>query len=374
MLNRDVPCKYCYSSVCPQVHNECLTLVPPAEVAASAIDLLQVAPWLTGSESKMYTLGLNAAFHDPAACLVRDGVVIAAAEDERFTHVKHGKRPLPFTTWELPFHAIDYCLRQAEIELQDVDHVAYSFDPWLLTGRATLPTTLSIPLEPGSHPAQEGFDSSWEPLFLASITNAPGFLLDAVPLHLKRRFRGVALGQEPYRWHWVPHHLSHAASAFHCSPFPRAAILTLDGRGERATTGYAVGIGHQIEWLGQVCMPHSLGMLYEEVTDYLGFLRSSDEYKVMALASYGEPRFVADFREIVRLGPDGQYQIEAPRLSERFGPAREKGDPIARCTTTSLTRFRLSSKTQFSKSADGCIAQAAVRICAWPEASLSTAS
>ncbi len=77
----------------------------------------------------MYTLGINAAYHDPAACLVRDGVVLAAAEEERFTHVKHGKRPVPFSTWELPFHAIDYCLREAGIDLVDVDHVAYSYDP-----------------------------------------------------------------------------------------------------------------------------------------------------------------------------------------------------------------------------------------------------
>jgi carbamoyltransferase len=278
----------------------------------------------------MYTLGVNAAFHDPAACLVRDGVVVAAAEDERFTHVKHGKRPVPFTTWELPHHAIDFCLRQAGIALKDVDHVAYSFDPWLLLGRNPLPSTMPIPLAPGSQPAIDGYSSAWEPLFVASITNAPGFLIDGVPLHLQSRFRDVALGREPYRWHWVPHHLSHAASAFHCSPYQKAAVLTLDGRGERATTGYAYGDGHELEWIGQVCMPHSLGMLYEEVTEYLGFLRSSDEYKVMALASFGEPRLAQQFREIVQLGANGQYQITDLRLDERFGPPRLKGGPINR--------------------------------------------
>src|SRR3954451_13656299 len=131
----------------------------------------------------MYTLGINAAYHDQAACLVEDGCVIAAAEDERFTHVKHGKRPVPFTTWELPHHAIDFCLRQAGIALKDVDHVAYSFDPWLLLGRSALPSTMPIPLAPGSQPAIDGYTSAWEPLFVASITNAPGFLLDGVPLH-----------------------------------------------------------------------------------------------------------------------------------------------------------------------------------------------
>jgi carbamoyltransferase len=276
----------------------------------------------------MDTLGINAAFHDPAACLVRDGVVLAAAEDERFTHVKHGKRPVPFSTWELPFHAIDFCLKQAGIRLADVDHVAYSFDPFLLLGRKRDEATVPIPLHPGDQPTADGFAGPWDPLFLAGIVNAPGFLADGAPLHLRDRFRGVKVGSEPYRWHWVPHHLSHAASAFHCSPHPKAAVLTLDGRGERATTGYAVGDGNRLEWLGQVQMPHSLGLLYEQVTDYLGFLHSSDEYKVMALASYGKPRHVADFREVVRLGDGGQYTVHGPDLVERFGPARLKGGPL----------------------------------------------
>jgi carbamoyltransferase len=276
----------------------------------------------------MYTLGVNAAFHDPAACLVRDGVVVAAAEEERFTHVKHGKRPVPFSTWELPFHAIDFCLRDAGINLADVDHVAYSFDPHLLLGRRRGEATVPIPLRPGPQPAPEGFDSAWDPLFLTSITNAPGHLADGALHHLKARFRGVRPDAAPYRWHWVAHHLAHAASAFHASPFDRAAVLTLDGRGERCTTGYAVGAGCRIEWLGQVQLPHSLGILYEEVTDYLGFLRSSDEYKVMALASFGKPRFLSEFRDVLRLGVNGQYTVGPLRLEERFGPARLRGGPL----------------------------------------------
>src|SRR5947199_5938520 len=96
----------------------------------------------------MYTLGINAAFHDPAACLVKDGVVIAAAEDERFTHIKHGKRPVPFSTWELPFHAIEFCLRQADISLADVEHVAYSYDPYLLANHPTDADGVRLPLVP----------------------------------------------------------------------------------------------------------------------------------------------------------------------------------------------------------------------------------
>jgi carbamoyltransferase len=276
----------------------------------------------------MYTLGLNAAFHDPAACLVHDGRVLAAAEEERFTHVKHGKRPVPFSTWELPFHAVDFCLRSAGITLKDLDHVAYSFDPNLLLGRRREDETVPLPLKPGPRNTPEGFSSPWDPRFLASIANAPGQLADGAPLHLQARFRGVRADGAPYRWHFVPHHLAHAASAFHASPFANAAVLTLDGRGERATTGYAVGASNRLEWLGQVQMPHSLGLLYEAVTAHLGFLHSCDEYKVMALASFGKPRFREEFHDIIRLGQGGQYTISPLRLEERFGPARLKGGPL----------------------------------------------
>src|SRR4051794_9046971 len=188
----------------------------------------------------MYTLGINAAYHDPAACLVQDGRAIAAAEDERFTHIKHGKRPVPFSAWELPFHAIDYCLREAGISLADVDHVAYSYDPYLLLGRHRDDATITLPLEPSAHPTPEEFEAAWDPLFLSSIVNAPRQLRDGAPHHLQARFKG-AKSRGRYRWHFVAHHLAHAASAFHASPFEHAAVLTLDGRGEKATTGYAVG-------------------------------------------------------------------------------------------------------------------------------------
>ena len=253
--------------------------------------------------------------------------MIAAAEEERFTHVKHGKRPVPFSTWELPFHAVDYCLREAGIRLTDLDHVAYSYDPYLLLGRHRDVAAITLPMTPAGHPAGSEWESPWDPLFLASIVNAPGQLADGAPHHLQERFRGARPAGR-YRWHFVAHHLAHAASAFHASPFDRAAVMTLDGRGEKATTGYAVGSGRELEWVGQVHMPHSLGLLYEQLTDYLGFLRSSDEYKVMALASYGKPRFVADFRDIVRVGAGGQYTIEPTRFEERFGPARVRGGAI----------------------------------------------
>jgi carbamoyltransferase len=269
----------------------------------------------------MYTLGINAVFHDSAACIIKDGVLLAATEEERFTHYKHGKRPVPFSTWELPFHAIDYCLRIADIHINDIDHIAYSFDPYLLIGEQHRgKPTIEIPFEEGPSPLKEEYREVWDPLFLSSIVNAPGQLRDGYPHHLQKRFVGCNIGRE--KWHFIEHHVSHAASAFNCSPYNNAAVMTVDGRGELATTTYNVGNGHELNRIGQVNMPHSLGLLYEDVTTHLGFLHSSDEYKVMALASYGKPEFVKDFWEIVQIGENGQYTINNQNLIERFGPKR----------------------------------------------------
>jgi carbamoyltransferase len=290
-----------------------------------------------------YTLGINAAFHDPAACLVQDGEVVAAAEEERFTRIKHGKRAVPFSTWELPFHAIDHCLARAGIDLCQVGHVAYSFEPRQLLGERMAEPTIAIPLsrdwhadgggkrafganaEGSGHPA-EGH-AEWDALFLSSIVNAPAQLVDGAPHHLARRFRGCAPGRT-FEWHYVDHHRAHAASAFLASPFDAAAVLCLDGRGERATTSYWRGEGAELALLKSVGMPHSIGLLYEDVTRHLGFLRSSDEYKVMALASYGEPRHADAFRELVRLGDDGGYEVSDRPLEQVFGPAREREAPF----------------------------------------------
>ena len=274
----------------------------------------------------MYTLGINAAFHDSSACIIEDGKLIAAAEEERFTQIKHGKRPIPFSTYELPFHAIDYCLKMADIHLSNVDHVAYSFDPYLLLGEEKGKAKIEIPLEPGMESGPSKWTSPWDPLFLSSIVNAPAQLVDGYPHHLQKRFKGV--GHNKLQWHFVDHHIAHAASAYYPSPFDNAAVLTLDGRGEIATTTYSVGRGNELVKIGQVDMPHSLGLLYERVTSYLGFLHSSDEYKVMALASYGKPEFVNDFRDMIRVTGNGQYAIENEKLEERFGPSRLRNDPF----------------------------------------------
>src|SRR5215203_327740 len=274
----------------------------------------------------MYTLGINSAFHDSSACIIKDGQLIAAAEEERFTQIKHGKRPIPFSTYELPFNAIDYCLKMAGIHLSETDHVAYSFDPYLLLGEERGKAKIEIPLEPGMETGPSKWTSPWDPLFLSSIVNAPGQLIDGYPHHLQKRFKGAE--QNNLQWHFVDHHIAHAASAYYPSPFKSSAVLTLDGRGEIATTTYSIGRSNELIRIGQVNMPHSLGLLYERVTSYLGFLHSSDEYKVMALASYGKPLFVNDFRDMIHLTGNGQYSIDNERLEERFGPSRLKNDPF----------------------------------------------
>jgi carbamoyltransferase len=258
----------------------------------------------------MYTLGINAAFHDSAAALIKDGALIAAAEDERFTHIKHGKRPIPFTAYELPFHAIDYCLQEAGITMKEVDHIAYSFDPTLLKIN-------------GQQAGGQVFSEQWHELFLTYTQQAPHHLRDGYPHHLQKRFAGMVI--QPDKWHFVEHHIAHAASAFYPSPFSEAAVLTLDGRGELASTSYFMGEGNSLLKIGEVCMPHSLGMLYEKMTTYLGFLHSSDEYKVMALASYGKPTYVDQFRSFIHVNRYGCYTIDNFSPEAAFGPARQKG-------------------------------------------------
>jgi carbamoyltransferase len=249
----------------------------------------------------MYTLGINATFHDSAACLIKDGRLLAAAEDERFTHIKHGKRPIPFSTYEIPFHSIDYCLQVAGIHINDIDHFAYSFD-------------LSQ-LDKPEHPA-----------FMQAVENSRLHLRDGHPHHLQKRFLNAEIPED--KWHYVEHHIAHAASAFQASPFEEAAVLTLDGRGEKMTTGFYYGKGNELTSLSHVDLPHSLGLLYEKMTTHLGFLHSSDEYKVMALASYGKPVYADIFRSMIRLNGNGTYTVEDDDFENHFGPMRLKNDPF----------------------------------------------
>jgi len=275
----------------------------------------------------MITLGINAAFHDSSAVLVHDGQLVAAAEEERFTRIKHAKRPVPFSAWELPYHAIDYCLREAGVTIDDVQHVAYSYDPARFV-RDRLPGgSVSLPLEPSAH-AAGNWESPWDPLFACYIVNAPRQLADGFPHHLQGTLKSRAPGRRAYQFHFVDHHLSHQASAYLAAPFERCAVMTLDGRGEETTTAYGAWREGRYSQLGDVRMPHSLGMLYEKITGYLGFLHSSDEYKVMALAALGRPVHLNRLLDLIEVSEDGRYRIEEFDPVERFGPARERGGPL----------------------------------------------
>ncbi|MFG1946528.1 carbamoyltransferase [Nonomuraea sp. NPDC048826] len=224
----------------------------------------------------MRFLGINAIFHDPAAALVVDGKVVAAAEEERFSRRKHGKRPLPFSAWELPEQAAAWCLREAGIGPEDIDAVAYSYDPALVEQRP---------------------DGDWEDLRTRYAVRAPLFLSTALP------------GLDPAQVRFVPHHVAHAASAGLASPWRDCAVLVCDGRGEDVSHLAGRYTGGELEVLAAQRLPHSLGLMYEDVTEHLGFLRSSDEYKVMALASYGRPRFLEELRELVYATGDGGFHV-----------------------------------------------------------------
>ncbi|MCT9930849.1 carbamoyltransferase [Planotetraspora sp. A-T 1434] len=226
----------------------------------------------------MRFLGINAIFHDPAAALVVDGEVVAAAEEERFSRRKHGKRPVPFSAWELPEQAAAWCLEQAGLRPEDLDAVAYSYDPDLVGG--------------------EGLDERWEDLRTTYARRAPNFLATALP------------GLDSAQVRYVPHHIAHAASAGLAAPYRESAVLVCDGRGEAVSHLAGHYRDGELTVLASQSLPHSLGLMYEEVTQHLGFLRSSDEYKVMALASYGEPRFLRELRELIYPTGDGGFRVE----------------------------------------------------------------
>jgi carbamoyltransferase len=229
----------------------------------------------------MRVLGINATFHDPAAALVVDGQVVVAAEEERFSRRKHGKRPVPFSAWELPEQAARWCLDEAGLTPSDLDVVAYSYDPSMILQGLV------------------GTDERWEQLRTIYAQRAPHFLATALP------------GIDATAFEHVPHHVAHAASAGLAAPFGgEGDVLVLDGRGEahsHLAGTYAAGVLTQ---LAAQRLPHSLGLMYEELTEHLGFLRSSDEYKVMALAAYGRPRFLDSLREHVRATGDGGFATD----------------------------------------------------------------
>lgn len=273
-----------------------------------------------------YILGVNAWHGDSAACLVRDGVLVAAAEEERFRRIKH---------WAgFPSEAIRYCLAAGKIGIADVDHVAINRDP-----KANLLYKVAFTLR--QRP-------DWR------------FVLD----RLRHGQRWASLGEEIARSfpgagfrgevHHVEHHLAHMASAFLVSPFEEAVCVSVDGSGDFATAAWGLGRGGSIDVHGRVPFPHSLGIFYEALTQYLGFPHYGDEYKVMGLAPYGTPRYLAELSDVLLPQSDGSFRLNlryfrhhkerrafewrdcapssdilfSPAIEELLGPKRAPSDPL----------------------------------------------
>jgi carbamoyltransferase len=237
----------------------------------------------------MRVLGISAFYHDSAAAMVVDGEVASAAQEERFTRRKHDAR--------FPAHAVRYCLEQAGIGLGEVDLVAF-YDKPLLKFERLLETYLAF--------APAGFKSF--KLAIPIWLREKLFLKDLIARELGR-IGGTPPADE--RIVFSEHHLSHAASAFFPSPFEEAAVLTMDGVGEWATTSMALGRANSLEILREIHFPHSLGLLYSAFTYYTGFKVNSGEYKVMGLAPYGEPRFAqAILDHLIDVKPDGSFRLD----------------------------------------------------------------
>ncbi len=235
----------------------------------------------------MRILGISALYHDSAAALVRDGEIIAAAQEERFTRKKHDSN--------FPVNAVTYCLAEEGVSLRDVDSVVFYDKPFLKFERL-LETYLAF--------APQGLRSFQMavPLWLREKLFQKKFL--------EKKLRKFDPAFDSGRLLFTEHHLSHAASAFFPSPFDEAAVLTMDGVGEWATTSLAMGSGNKLEITKEIHFPHSLGLLYSAFTYYTGFRVNSGEYKVMGLAPYGQPRFTKLILEhLIDLKPDGSYRL-----------------------------------------------------------------
>lgn len=278
----------------------------------------------------MYILGLNAYHADSSAAIFKDGKMIAATEEERFRRVKH---------WAgFPSMAIEFCLREAGINLEQVDHIAIGRDP----GAKFLKKLLFLARNPGG-----GWRAAMDRLSNAKKVSS-----------LEAEFTAIDAKVDPQtlkkKIHQVEHHRSHLASAFFASPFDEAALLSIDGSGDFTTTMIATGKGNKITVLDSVDFPHSVGLFYTAFTQLLGFPHYGDEYKVMGLAPYGKPEYVDKLREVLLFGSDGLFRLDlryfrsaksgiisygddhvpvvAPlyseRLLEKFGPVRGNNEPL----------------------------------------------
>lgn len=276
----------------------------------------------------MIILGINAFHGDSSAALYVDGELVAAVEEERLRRIKH---------WAgFPSESIRYCLSEAGVKSDQVDHVAFSRDPMAHLFEKIVYTIRSRP--------------------------KPGFVIDRLKAHMRARGSAnplteafdISSGEIKSQIHHVEHHLSHSASAFLVSPFDEAAVVSIDAMGDFRSTLISIGEGSNLHRISGVGYPHSLGIFYTAITQYLGFLQYGDEYKVMGLASYGEPTYVEEIRNIVTLESEGKFKLNeryflhstkgvtmtwdnaAPEIGrlyseymeQRLGPHRQPDDPV----------------------------------------------
>ena len=272
----------------------------------------------------MKILGITAFIHNSSAALLDNGAIVAAADEERFTREKF--------TGDFPAEAVRFCLAKGGIEPADIDWLAFYWSPWSGIGRRGLMMLRSLPHSlaffkkqgPETVAARGDFPAWWHMVNVAGV--------------MRRTFPGPS----SFRRRFIEHHLAHAASAYYCSPWEDALVLTVDGTGEWTTTLLARGRGNRIEQLRQIAYPHSLGMLYGAATQYLGYRIYQDEWKVMGLAALGAPRFAQQVRRLIRF-QEGEIRLDldffnfqyadkgawfGPRFAELFGPPRRPGEPI----------------------------------------------
>ncbi|MGB9179935.1 MAG: carbamoyltransferase C-terminal domain-containing protein [Pyrinomonadaceae bacterium] len=296
----------------------------------------------------MYILGINAYHGDAAAALIKDGELIAAVEEERFNRCKHCAG--------FPTESVRYCLETAGVSIEDVEHIGISRDPSAHLHKKILFAATRAAKSVGGFDRAK--DSSSEKTGPGIFRQVKDRLSNAAKVRDLKEDLAKALGVSKNRlraqFHNVEHHRAHLASAFYVSPFERAALLSIDGFGDFISTMWGVGEGNTIDVLGQVEYPHSSGIVYTATTQFLGFPHYGDEGKVMGLAPYGKPRFMEEFREIIRTEEGGRFRLNldyfrhhaegvdmtwdngspvigrifSDEYAKLFGPPREKGAPL----------------------------------------------
>lgn len=266
----------------------------------------------------IYILGINSAYHESSACIIKDGKIVAAVEEERFNRIKHAKKAKVDNPDELPINAINYCLKEAGIELKDVDHIGFSFNP--------KKRLKNIGTDKYFTEGDWG-SKSGEKLFYEKIKTVPEKLGKLAGKDMKNKF------------HWIDHHLCHAAGSFFVSPFSESIIIVMDGIGEFATTWIGYGKGNKIKPLKEIFYPNSVGFLWEKFPKFLGFTEY-DAGKIMGLASYGDWKvFYNQIKEIVKFNDKDIFTIDNDimrfrvddfsQLEKLFGiKKREKKEPI----------------------------------------------